>query len=684
MKPITNFKMGSRIARFPYKLALKSLLVGTLILTGIQAPIQAQDAVQYTRPSWWLGAAAGANFNFYRGTTQQLNSSLMAPTAFHDGNGIGFFAFPVLEFHRPDTKLGFMLHAGYESRKGSFDQVKSPCNCPEDLKTDLAYITVEPSLRFAPFSSNFYVYAGPRLAFNVDKRFVYDQGINPTYPDQVNPPEVNGVFDNMNKSLISMQIGAGYDIPLSLPTSRDQAVLSPFIAFHPYFGQNPRSTESWNLTTIRAGFALKFGRGHKVAKTEDAMAPIAVVALAKEPEVTFTTYAPANIPVQYKVTETFPVRNYVFFNLGSTDIPDRYVLLRKSQVKEFREDQMEVNTPKELTGRSKRQMTVYYNVLNILGDRMIKNPTATVRLTGASMKGPKDGRAMAMSVKTYLVDVFGIEPNRITVEGRVKPRIPSEQPGGKLELDLLREGDHRVSIWSTSPAITMEFQSGPDAPLNPVEIVDLDVAPIDSYVTFNVAGADTAFSSWSLEIADEQGKVQTFGPYTQESVSIPGKSILGTRPVGDYKLTMIGQTKSGKVIKKETSAHLVLWTPAVPEEMMRFSVLYEFNNAKAIAIYEKYLTDVVIPKIPTGGKVIIHGHTDIIGGEANNLKLSLARANDVKGILEEGLKKAGRSDVHFEVRGFGEDQNLAPFNNKYPEERFYNRTVVIDILPASK
>jgi outer membrane protein OmpA-like peptidoglycan-associated protein len=164
-------------------------------------------------------------------------------------------------------------------------------------------------------------------------------------------------------------------------------------------------------------------------------------------------------------------------------------------------------------------------------------------------------------------------------------------------------------------------------------------------------------------------------------VSIPGKTILGTRPEGDYKIAMIGQTKSGKVIKKETSAHLVLWTPPVAEEMMRFSVLYEFNNAKAINIYEKYLTDVVIPKIPSGGTVLIHGHTDVIGGEETNLKLSLARANDVRGILESGLAKTGRNDVKFEVHGFGEDQNLAPFNNKYPEERFYNRTVVIDIIP---
>jgi outer membrane protein OmpA-like peptidoglycan-associated protein len=685
MKPNTILKKGSRIARFPYSLVLKSLFAGALIFTGTQMSVQAQETpvAKYIMPSWWFGAAGGANFNFYQGTTQQLTTDFIVPTAFHDGKGVGFFALPLIEYHRPESRLGFMLQAGYDSRKGKFDQVKSPCNCPEDLNTDLNYITVEPSIRIAPFKSNFYIYGGPRLAFNIDNNFTYQQGTNPAYTEQDADPAVNGVFSNTNKSLISMQVGAGYDISLTSDTKQTQIMLSPFIAFHPYFGQNPRSTESWNMTTVRAGIALKFGRGHKASAPEDVKVAVPEAVTVIETEVKFSANSPSNVPVERRVRETFPIRNYVFFNIGSTEIPDRYILLRKGQVKDFREDQLEVTAPKELTGRSKRQMTVYYNVLNILGDRMVKYPTTTVVLTGSSMKGAKEGRAMAMSVKTYLVDVFGIEPVRISIEGRVKPLIPSEQPGGKLELDLLREGDNRVSIGSNSPELIMEFQSGPDTPLKPVEIIDIQIAPIDSYVSFNAEGADKAYSSWSLEVADEQGKIQNFGPYTQESVSIPGKTILGTRPEGDYKITMVGQTRSGKVIRKETKAHLVLWTPSKDEEMMRFSVLYEFNNAKAINIYAKYLTDVVIPKIPMGGKVIIHGHTDIIGGEDNNLKLSLARANDVREILEKGLSKAGSTDVKFEIHGFGEDQNLAPFNNKYPEERFYNRTVIIDIIPKN-
>jgi outer membrane protein OmpA-like peptidoglycan-associated protein len=424
------------------------------------------------------------------------------------------------------------------------------------------------------------------------------------------------------------------------------------------------------MTTVRAGMALKFGQGHVAPET----------ASITDPEVQFSVNAPANIPVQRNVTEVFPLRNYVFFNIGSTEIPSRYVILKKDEVKSFREDQLETVIPADQSGRSKRQMNVYYNVINILGDRMIKNPSTTITLVGSSEKGANDGKEMSESVKFYLVNTFGINASRITTKGQSKPNIPSEKPGGTLELDLLREGDRRVSIESSSPVLLAEFQSGPDSNKSS------EIAPVqkENYVVFDVKGANEAFSSWSVQVKDENGKVQSFGPYNQESVSLSSKSILGDRKEGDYKITLTGQTKSGKIVSKETSAHIVLWTPAKIEEGTRYSVIFEFNESKTIAIYEKYLVDVVATKIPVNGTVIIQGHADIIGNEAYNLKLSQDRANDVKNILGSALAKSGRTDVKFEVSGYGEDPNHSPFSNNFPEERFYNRTVIIDVFNNSK
>ncbi|MBP7809202.1 MAG: outer membrane beta-barrel protein [Bacteroidia bacterium] len=682
MKNKTKFKKVLRNARTLIS-STKKISLSLLLLSGISAPLYSQtDSIK--QPSWWFGVAAGANFNFYRGSTQQLNSELTTPVAFHNGFGAGLYLAPLVEFHRPDSKWGVMLQAGYDNRNGKFKEVLSPCNCPRDLSTKLSYITVEPSLRFAPLKNGFYLYAGPRVAFNIEKSFTYIQKTNPDYPEQEAEPDVKGDLSNVNSTLISMQVGAGYDIPLSSKNKQSQFVLSPFVSFQPYFGQSPRSIETWNITTVRVGAAFKFGHGKKTQASK----PLLVTEEAVTPEnnlpealVVFIVDAPKNVPVERRVRETFPIRNYVFFNLGSTKIPNRYVLLKKDQVKDFKEDQLEVFKPKKLSGRSARQMVAYYNVLNILGDRMQKKPTTTIKLAGSSESGIADGKEMAESIKKYLVDVFAIEPSRIVTEGLDKPKNAAVKENSVKDLTLLQEGDRRVTIETSSPTLLMQFQSGPEAPLLPVEIDAVQQAPLDSYVTFNAQGASQAFTSWSLEVKDEKGKIQHFGPYTHDKVSLPGKSILGTQPQGDYKVTMVGTSKAGVKVRKETSVHLVLWTPSKDEQGMRFSVLFDFNKSQTADVYEKYLTEIVTPKIPTGGTVIIHGYTDIIGEESNNDNLSLARANDVKSILEKSLAANGRSDVKFEVLGLGEDEKLAQFDNKYPEQRFYNRSVVIDIIP---
>ncbi len=658
-----------RQASFSNKHIAKSIMLVALVWFTMQTTVHSQD-IQYAKPSWWFGAASGSNINFFRGSTQMLNNDFTSPKAFHNGIGVGLYLAPLVEYYRPNTYWGFMFQAGYDNRSGKFNTVTTACNCPADLSTKLSYFTIEPSLRLAPFKNNFYMYAGPRFAFNNVKSFEYQLGVNPNVPGQAASPAVNGDFSNMRNTLVSMQIGMGYDIPISSQTSKTQWLLSPFVAFQPYFGQNPRDTETWNNTTIRAGFALKFGQGRSIE-----------TASIIDSDVAFSIEAPKNITVANRSREAFPLRNYIFFNVGSTEIPSRYELLNKNDVKDFKEDQVQFASPKTNAGRSDRQMLVYYNIINILGDRMQKNPTSSVKLVGSSEKGADDGRAMAESVKKYLVDIFGIAPSRIAIEGRVKPAIPSEKPGGKLELELLREGDQRVTIETYSPELLLEFQSG-NAPLKSVEILSIEQKDNFDDITFNVAGQKEAFNSWTLELKDANGKVKNFGPYTQDKAILSREAILRNQQQGNFNVAMIGQTKSGKTVRKEANVEILPFVAPQIQESQRYSVIYEFDESKTIALYEKYLTEIVTPKIPTGATVSIHGHTDIIGDETYNQNLSLERANDVKSILEKSLAKAGRTDVKFNIVGNGEDANAAPFENKYPEERFYNRTVIIDIIPA--
>ena len=658
---ITDKTNSKAIQNSLLKKHIYTLLFTISIIVFNTMQINAQE-MQLNKPNWWFGVSAAGNINFYNGSTQELNSSLKVPAALHEGLGLGLFISPIVEYHIPESNWGFMLQMGYDSRKGSFNKVNSPCNCPENLKTKLSYISIEPSLRYAPYNANLYFFGGTVLAFNLNKSFEYQLEANPDVPNQVLSPAVNGDFSNINSTLLSAHIGAGYDINLSDAQSRNQYVISPFVTYLPYLGQTPRSIETWSVNTLRIGAILKIGRA------KNSLVKVASTNTRKiERNIEFSVNSPKNIPTERRMRETFPIRNYIFFDDKQTTISDRYVLIKKSETADFKEDQLEVLTPKRLSGRSDREMIVYYNILNILGDRMQKNPNSKIKLVGSSENGPVEGKEMAESVKFYLTDVWSISGDRIATEGNDKPKIPSEIDGGTKDLVLLSEGNRRVSIESNSSELLMEFQSGPDAALKPVELITTQSNTPDSYVTFTVPKATEQLDWWALEITDENGNVEKYGPFIDNSVMITGKKILGTKKEGSYNVKMTARTKEGVTVTKENKVNLVLWTPPQDEMGTRYSVLYEYNTTKTIAIYEKYLTEIVANQIPKNATVFIQGFTDVIGEEANNKKISLARAQDVLTILKTSMDSKGRTDVKYKVVGFGEDASTAPFNNQYPE-----------------
>ncbi|MBI1804010.1 MAG: outer membrane beta-barrel protein [Ignavibacteriae bacterium] len=612
-----------------------------VLLSSVAAHAQENRRGQ---PQWWFGGAVAPNFNFYSGSLQQLNATVNSGSPFTKGSGTGLFLSPLLEY-RPDPVWGGILTLGYDGRSGSFDDVSSQ-GASEKLSTSINYISLEPSLKISPFEYPLYFFAGPRLGFNVAKSFSYTPS---------NGTKVDGEWSGARGTVLTGQLGVGYDIPLSDPNASTQVNISPFLAVH--VGQGPRSEESWSLTSLRLGVGVKFGTTAEAKRVA-------------ESEVRFSVKAPRIIPIERKVRETFPMRNYVFFDEGSTNLPSRYVTLTSEDAGKFKEEQLLEPQPKDVAGRSRRQLTVYHNIVNVVGDRMRRNPDATIRLIGSSDKGAAEGKQFAESLKRYLVDVFGIEGGRIATEGGEKPTIPSVVAGATRELDLLRPEDRRVEIASSNPDI-----------LDPVQIISLQEDPLDSDVLFTVPGASDILSSWSLEVTDESGKIKRYGPFTGEQERISGRTILSDQSQGRYTVVMLGETKSGQSIRKEENIRLVRSDEPESEPGLRFSILFEFDQSKTVATYERFLTKTVAPLIPNGGSVIIHGHTDIVGEESHNLKLSRDRANETMTVLQRELGRLGTRNVKFDTYGFGEDVRRAPFDNRLPEERFYNRCVVIDIVP---
>ncbi len=653
----------------------QSLSILTLILALVCTSASAQN-IKRVSPKWWFGESIAVNYNNYGGTTQKLNNALTVPTAFHKGSGFRPYA-SILAEYRPGKVFGGMLNLAYDNRGGTFNEVTAPCNCPATLATNISYVSIEPSLRLAPFSSAFYVFAGPTISINLSRNFTYEQQKQATVKEDLS---------DMRKTMIAAQAGLGIDIPLSAKNSASQTTLSPFASFQTNLFQGPRTIETWAVHTFRAGIALKFGKG-KVTPEPVVVpeAPVAVVAapIIVEKEIQFTIRAPKVVPLNRQVREIFPMRSTVFFNTGSTIIPDRYVLLSPTNAQTFRESQLQEGQPENLNkGRSSRQMNVYYNILNITGDRMRSNVNTSITLTGASDNNPVEGKQMAENVKQYLVVNYSIDPTRIITVGRDKPVVPSEQPGGTKELGLLREGDRRVDITSDSPELLLQVGGKNTGFFRPVEINTVQQDPLDNHVIFYNTGATETLDTWTVVLTDEQGVSQTYGPYTQDQASVSGKTILGANRQGNYKIVMIGKSKKGVEIRKDSYVSLMRMDE-VKQEGLRYSILFDFDKSTANDNYEKFLFDIIEPLIKDNGTVIIHGHTDIIGEEKHNLELSRERAKETQRILEKALISTGKKGVRFETYGFGEDAGMAPFENNLPEERFYNRSVIIDIIPAN-
>lgn len=126
-------------------------------------------------------------------------------------------------------------------------------------------------------------------------------------------------------------------------------------------------------------------------------------------------------------------------------------------------------------------------------------------------------------------------------------------------------------------------------------------------------------------------------------------------------------------------AHVTLVAPVaeLPEPAMIYYLEYLPNATEvspAFAAEMQKMADFV--QANPGKRFVIEGHTDSVGNDAANMKLSLLRAEKIKDYLVE---KTRVSASLFEARGFGESNPIA--ENKTQEGRQQNRRVVIIALP---
>ncbi len=305
-----------------------------------------------------------------------------------------------------------------------------------------------------------------------------------------------------------------------------------------------------------------------------------------------------------------------------------------------------------------------------------------------------EGRGGTINVAVY--DESG------ALYGKSEESIP---PGGKLNINAEKYVQGRkmvgtMRITATTTVVGQYWQFYRDPALGWKNIaVPAAVGPgatklicqhfvadpqIESYIV--VADAEGTGPTVYVECYNDQGELAG-----QKKINIPKYGKFSIKPldlVGGKKMTGVAyiQTEGGKITgeywqvsdaEQYQVAHAMQGSAPVAEEikkdpMIRVQVQFDFDSDK---IQKRSYADLmeVAKAMKSGGnrdaRYEVGGHTDNVGDEAYNMKLSERRAQSVKQFLVDSGIDASR----LLVVGYGPKNPLVP--NETPAQRAINRRV---------
>jgi len=205
---------------------------------------------------------------------------------------------------------------------------------------------------------------------------------------------------------------------------------------------------------------------------------------------------------------------------------------------------------------------------------------------------------------------------------------------------------------------------------------------------------DKSVEEWKIEVLNEQGKPvkKILGSGKTKKVltwdgldEVYGKLV----PEGTYKVVFTAKDQVGNVSTKEEIFTISKLT--IPQEVskeikisedekfirvqIQSQVLFEFGKYELMPQSKEILQNVVeLLKAYPKNKILVEGHTDSVGSDEYNLKLSQLRANEVKKFLVEN----GIEESRIESKGYGKLKPIA--SNKTQQGRALNRRVEILIV----
>lgn len=597
-----------------------------------------------------------------------------------NGEGLGIYGGLFVEY-LSESWWGVQLRASWDTRDALVKDIypmQQPLPTPNTtFQTRMSYLSFEPAIRLDQhFIRGLSLTAGPLIAVNIHGTFDYNTsgGV----------PQDNIKVANRPVASLGLTTGLAYDIELNRG-DKTSFIVSPFADYTWIAAQRKSvvtSTQNsandiWSTNTFRFGVRLSWesrnpdelqlGAAPAPAFVPTA-APIKVVEAPTGKKV-FIVLPADNTILTKNIKGYFPLLPYIFFDKGSEEFPSRYIQLSKADATNFKETDLENFMKGDLTTKEtnvNQLMVTYYNDMNIFADRMRKNPNEKLILRGSDPE-EKDGEACAIKVKNYLVDNFGIDADRITIVVE-SPKKPS----GSIYTDpafsnLIDQENRRVVFIFTNAEM-----------LRPVPYTIRDESSIDNDMIFSI-GKDVPFKSWDITITGENRSMY-FGPYADNSERINPAELMRFLASGTYIAKVTITEQNGNQTTENVSFKLIKEKQL--KTASRYLMIFEYDKSDPVLSFETKIRNEITPGMDNGSTVIIHGHTDIIGNEAGNQKLSQQRADRAKVIVVDQLR-IDKKSVEVQALGIGQTNMAYTFDNKYPEGRMYNRNVFIENMPKT-
>ena len=372
---------------------------------------------------------------------------------------------------------------------------------------------------------------------------------------------------------------------------------------------------------------------------------------------------------EIKTIDSSPMLGYVYFGEDSSELQEKYVRLAGPEETAAFDEQRFHDT-----------MEKYYQVLNIVGKRLTAHPEATVTLTGCNAnvgkekKNTKLAAARAEAVADYLRTVWHIAPERIRAEARNLPEMPSTS-----RLEEGRAENRRVEIRSDDPSLLAPVRSTYLA--TRIDTPALTLRP--------QASAPRGIKRWTVEVTNGKGRVAELsgdGELPPEiKVPINTGSLAELAVSGDLAVRMTVADGHGQELALAAAPVRVnfIQTSKRLAEKQEFRVqekyaliLFDFDSDALSAGNQAIVASIVsrIQELPQATTEVV-GHTDTIGKEDYNLKLSERRALAVYRQLTAATGQEPNERIRH--RGVGPQEPL--FDNLSPEARAFNRTVTITL-----